>query len=473
MREGWKEVVLGDVVNLIGGGTPKRSIDEYWNGDIPWLSVKDFNNDLRYVKTSEERITQLGLEKSSTKILSNGQIIISARGTIGALAQVNYPMAFNQSCYGIDGKKDDVENDYLYYLLKYSIDGLKLISHGAVFDTITKETFQHIIVNLPPLAEQKAIAHILGKLDDKIELNRQMNQTLEEMAQALFQSWFVDFDPVIDNALAAGNEIPEELQTKAEQRKAVQENGKQTLPENLASLFPNKFIFNEVLNKWIPEGWEVKSLGSEFEFLNGNAFKSKELLKDPGDDNYHVFKMGNIERGGGFKFFGTKSYFPKKELGSLEKYLLKKGDVLMAMTDMKSNMALLGHTALMPLNNVFLVNQRVGTLREKEDSYLGYSYLYLFTNHPETITEIRSRSNSGVQVNLSTSEIKATPLIMPSKEIHDYFNSQVSKMYDKTFALDEETKTLTQLRDVLLPQLISGKLSVPEAMLEVEKVLGE
>ena len=104
MREEWSNQRLADVVELIGGGTPKRNHSDYWGGDIPWLSVRDFNNDNRYVYYTEETITEEGVKNSSTKILSPGQIIISARGTVGALAQLVRPMAFNQSCYGINAK---------------------------------------------------------------------------------------------------------------------------------------------------------------------------------------------------------------------------------------------------------------------------------------------------------------------------------------------------------------------------------
>ena len=192
----WRDVVLSDIIDLIGGGTPKRSIPEYWNGPIPWLSVKDFNHDLRHVSESEQSITEFGLAKSSTTLLPKGHLIISARGTVGAISQLAQPMAFNQSCYGISAKSEYVTNDFLYYLIRYSIDTFTRMTHGAVFDTITQETFRHVNVELPTIPEQRAIAHILGTLDDKIELNRRMNETLEAMARALFKSWFVDFDPV-------------------------------------------------------------------------------------------------------------------------------------------------------------------------------------------------------------------------------------------------------------------------------------
>ena len=100
---------LSEVMDLIGGGTPKTSKPEYWNGNIPWISVKDFNNDFRYVYKTEKSITQLGLQKSSTKLLQRGDVIISARGTVGEIATIPFAMAFNQSCYGLRAKKG-IEN---------------------------------------------------------------------------------------------------------------------------------------------------------------------------------------------------------------------------------------------------------------------------------------------------------------------------------------------------------------------------
>ena len=116
---------LGSVANIISGGTPKTSVSEYWNGDIPWLSVIDFNNDNRLVYKTQKSITKLGLKNSSTKILHKGQIIISARGTVGELAQVTCDMAFNQSCYGLNGDENIIRNDYMYYGLFRKIDTLK------------------------------------------------------------------------------------------------------------------------------------------------------------------------------------------------------------------------------------------------------------------------------------------------------------------------------------------------------------
>lgn len=181
---------LSEIMDIIGGGTPKTSKPEYWNGDIPWLSVKDFNNDYRYVYETEKTITQAGLDNSSTKLLKRNDSIISARGTVGEMAMIPYPMAFNQSCYGLRAKEGLVDEEYLYYLIKHNVVILKKNTHGSVFDTITRETFDGIEVELPSLVEQKIVASILRDLDDKIEVNNKINKNLEQQAVAVFNKFY-------------------------------------------------------------------------------------------------------------------------------------------------------------------------------------------------------------------------------------------------------------------------------------------
>ena len=173
----WKKVSLIDYIELIGGGTPKTTVEEYWNGDIPWLSVKDFNNDKRFVYSTEKHISKKGLDNSSTKLLHRDDIIISARGTVGEMAMIPFDMAFNQSCYGIRAKQG-MDKTFLYYLLKNSIVQLKRMTHGSVFDTITRETFANLIVDIPDEDIQESIASVLSGIDDKIEINERINDNL-------------------------------------------------------------------------------------------------------------------------------------------------------------------------------------------------------------------------------------------------------------------------------------------------------
>lgn len=190
---------LSEVMDIIGGGTPKTTKPEYWNGSIPWLSVKDFNNDYRYVYRTEKTITQLGLENSSTKLLQKGDVIISARGTVGEIATIPFPMAFNQSCYGLRAKRDIVTADFLYYLIKYNVFVLKKNTHGSVFDTITRDTFDGIEIEIPNLQIQEKITSILSDFDEKIELNNTINDNLEQQAQSIFAQEFLMLDNIPDD----------------------------------------------------------------------------------------------------------------------------------------------------------------------------------------------------------------------------------------------------------------------------------
>lgn len=182
----WEFHSLSSIIELIGGGTPKTSIPEYWNGDIPWLSVNDFAGDSRYVSSTEKHITQAGLDNSSAKLLCKGDIIISARGTIGELAQLSEPMAFNQSCYGIRGISTKIDQAFLYYLLRIVVNDLRKSAHGSVFSTITRNTFESIEVPLPPLTNQNRIAKVLGSLDDKIAGNNKMIRIILELQKSIW-----------------------------------------------------------------------------------------------------------------------------------------------------------------------------------------------------------------------------------------------------------------------------------------------
>ncbi|MDR2121854.1 MAG: restriction endonuclease subunit S, partial [Flavobacteriaceae bacterium] len=174
-----KRVVLADIINIVSGGTPKTTVPEYWNGEIGWLSINDFNNDYRMVYTSEKSITQKGLNESSTKILNKDDLIISARGTVGVLSQIGKPMAFNQSCFGLRGKQNVIDNTYLYYVLKNYVANIQKKGQGSVFNTINLDSFKLMEIDIEPdLLIQQKIASILSALDDKIELNNKINDNL-------------------------------------------------------------------------------------------------------------------------------------------------------------------------------------------------------------------------------------------------------------------------------------------------------
>ena len=235
------------------------------------------------------------------------------------------------------------------------------------------------------------------------------NKNLEQQAQAIFKSWFIDLEP---------------------------------------------------FNGAMPSDWEIVPLEKIISFQNGYTFKSKELLNEPSSDCYQVFKQGHIARGGGFISDGTKSWFPKSLASKLERFVLKKGDVLMAMTDMKDNVAILGNTAVMPQDNEYIVNQRVGHLRANGYKGIAYPFVYLLTNSTDFLLDLRSRANSGVQVNLSSTEIKASQTVLPTEKVNTAFSEITLPMFETIINNQLENQRLTQLRDTILPKLMSSELDV-------------
>ena len=242
-----------DVVDVISGGTPRTDVGEFWNGEIPWLSVVDFAKSVKYVYDTEKHITELGLKNSNTKLLNIDDIIISARGTVGAIAMLKIPMAFNQSCFGLRAKREFMNQDYLFYFLKYYMENLKKKTQGSVFSTINLETFRMIDFELPDTNTQIKISKILSCLDSKIENNNKINAELESMAKTLYDYWFLQF------------EFPNE-------------NGK---PYKSSG---GKMVWNEELKREIPEGWKVSKIGDILEEANKSKIKvndAKEKGKYP------------------------------------------------------------------------------------------------------------------------------------------------------------------------------------------------
>jgi len=181
---GWRACSFTDTVEVIGGGTPKTSISDYWNGVIPWFSVVDApaSSDV-FVIDTEKHITELGLGNSSTKLLPAGTTIISARGTVGRLALTGKEMAMNQSCYGLRGKAGD---DYFtYFCTCRLVETLKQRTHGSVFDTITRDTLSGVVAVHPENAVICAFERLLSPIMERIREDLKQAQTLATLRDTL------------------------------------------------------------------------------------------------------------------------------------------------------------------------------------------------------------------------------------------------------------------------------------------------
>lgn len=425
----WQVQKLSDVIEIIGGGTPKRSEERYWNGDIDWLSVADFNNDFRFVTNSSEKITELGLKNSSTKLLQKGQLIISARGTVGCLAQLAKPMAFNQSCYGLNGIKDIIDNDFLYYFLKHNIGILKSKTHGSVFDTITRDTFEHIEINFPNLDKQKEIAEILGDFDKKIQLNTQINQTLEAIAQAIFKSWFVDFDPVRAKAQALSEGKSEREANLAAMSVIC---GKDTSELNdteykalwqIADAFPSELVENAEFGE-VPKGWEVKKIGEVVERLKNSQKLKKEHISDIGETP--VFEQGASI------LMGYTDEHPSQK-ATLREPIFIFGD----------------HTCITQISTKpFSIYQNVISLKGLN---LPTYWVYWAIKDKQKFQEYRRHYM----------EFIIKEIIVPNDEILcQNFSDTISFFHQKIDFLREENRHLAKIRDELLPKLLSREIEL-------------
>lgn len=285
-----------------------------------------------------------------------------------------------------------------------------LKTDGSVRGGVTWEDICRIELPIPPLSKQKEIVRSYKAITDRIALKQRINDNLEAQAQAMFTSWFINFDPfdhVIDET---GVSLP-------------------------------------------PANWENGALESCIDFLNGYAFKSEELLDKPTKDSFDVFKMGNIKKGGGLNHEGTKSWIERAYCVGLERFILTPGDILMAMTDMKENVALLGHTALMDVKNKYIINQRVGLLRP--NGYLGVSsyQIYLLTNNPTFLSELRRHAHIGVQVNLSKEDIVNSRVTYAPEEINRAFTQKVKPIFDHISLNNTEIMKLNEMASQIQAQL--------------------
>lgn len=458
MNENWSELTLKEAdVILIDcvHKTPKAQSE-----GIPYIGIPQLKEGHIDFEAHPRLINQedfLEWTKKANPI--HHDVILSRRTNPGVTAVVpaNTKFALGQNLVIIRSIGSTVDPPYLRWLLRgpeWWGQISKFLNVGAVFDSLRCGDIPNFKLNIPPLPEQKAITHILGTLDDKIELNRQMNKTLEAMAQSLFKSWFVDFDPVLDNALAAGNPIPEALEKKAAKRKLV-DDSKKLLHSNpeLASLFPSKFEWSEELEKWVPEGWEVKSIGEISSVISKGTTPRKSDIEGL-EETIPFIKVRDIDDNGDLsQDLGLIPYEVHKK--QLKRSILEKDDLLFSIA------GTIGRVAIVPtrLRNSNC-NQAVAFIRLNH-KVLHNKLVHQFLRSDMIQSEIHSKVVQAVQANTSLKNLSDLKVLIPNDKILTAFNSTMNGYYDRLSNNKEHSTTLTQLRDSLLPQLISGKVRVP------------
>ena len=395
---------LSEIGQIVAGGTPKTKIEEYWNGDVPWITPKDLSSHAgMYISRGERNISQVGLDNSSAKLLPKGTVLFTSRAPIGYVAIARNEVTTNQGFKSII-VDDENDNIFIYYLLKNNIDIIENHANGSTFKEISGSVMKSLEFGIPSLREQKAIAHILSTLDDKIEVNNQINKTLENMAQAIFKQWFVDF------------EFPNE------DGEPYKSSGGEMVESELGT---------------IPKGWEVVQFRDIFRFVKGK--KPKTIAECEFKDSEKYLTIDVLNR--------NSVLFCSKE----KVIEANSEDVLMVMDGASSGAVYFGQKGVVAstLAKLELISQKVS------NQFLFYAIKY-FENDIKTHT-------TGSAIPHTDKEYTYRLMIALPNDIslQTKIDDLLCDISDTFIAREQENAVLKATRDTLLPKLMSGEIRVP------------
>ncbi|MBR7793572.1 restriction endonuclease subunit S [Undibacterium sp. FT147W] len=466
MSSEWKEMTLGDVTQWHSGGTPKKDVAKYWNGDIPWISANSMHGTRFY--DSELKITSDGLNNGS-RLASKDSVLLLVRG--GALHNrlpVGIAMrdvAFNQDVKSLVADPKILSSWYLLYWLvgneRYLLDSI-VEETGIGAGKLDTKRMQSLPIRIPTISTQNQIVKVFKSIDDKIELNRQANQTLEQIAQALFKSWFVDFEPT--RAKIAAKEAgasPKEIERAAmcaisgktpDQLTQLPPETQQNL-KTTAALFPDALVDSALGN--VPEGWEVKEVKQLAEKISKGTTPTKSDEATARDEKTIPFlKVRDISDLGEVSRTDLDKISESVHTGSLKRSILLTNDLLFSIAGTIGRVALVEED----LNNSNC-NQALAYIRLKEtDKHLELCRLYL--RSPMIQEEVASKVVQGVQANFSLTALGEIKLLILNNVLLEVFEVQVGTLCKQQRILSAQSRRLAEMRDTLLPKLLSGEIEV-------------
>ena len=324
----------------------------------------------------------------------------------------------------------DIEPRFLYYVLsspRYTEYFSTIAAgHTSAYPAMNPDVIEQVEIPFPPLEEQKRIAHILGTLDDKIELNQRMNETLEAMARALFKAWFVDFEPV--KAKIKGEPYP--------------------LPDEIMHLFPDELVESELGS--IPKGWLVVSLNEIATFTKGVSYKGSDLI----EAENALVNLKSISRGGGFKKEGLKSYAgPYKQ-----PQIINNGDIVVAHTDLTQAAEVIGRAAR--IRDVREYKTLIASLdlmivRGKE-KHISSSYLYNLLSREEFVSHAFGYTNGTTVLHLNSKALPEYSFVLAPDCLIRKFSTRITHFYSSIDLFSAEIDTLLDIKGKLLPFLINS-----------------
>lgn len=445
MASEWCEVRVGDLVNQgalwISDGYRVRN-EELGPVGVPFVRGGDIGDGWINTRT-EDHIRPEFIERVRGKLTQPEDAAFITKGTVGRAGRLRpeQPSVVfaPQVAYWRVMDRSILDPAFIFYLMRSyefqsALDGVK--THGAmVADYVSISQQYDFRFRLPNVETQRRVGYILGKLDDKIELNRQMSETLDAMARALFMSWFVDFDPV---------------RAKAEGRDAGH-------PKALIELFPAHLVESELGE--IPEGWQICTLGDIAELDKGLSYKGEGLVSEGG---LPLVNLGCFAGEGRFRPENIKQYYGDYR----DRHLVRAGDLLIANTDMTQNRIILGSPALLPdvsAERRYLFSHHTFAVRFNRGAERWKHHVYFSLLRPE-FREIAEGYATGTTVlALPRDGVIRYQLVLPPEPLRAAFEQHVSALLVKAEATSREARVLTTLRDALLPKLMSGDLQVKAA----------
>lgn len=426
MSSEWQFVRLGDHVDACLG----KMLDAKKNKGIPQPYLGNSNVRWGTFDVSELALMKFEPHEEERYSLEPGDIVVCEGGEPGRCAIWNGPsgMKIQKALHRIRPKQT-FNNYYLFYWfsLAAKTGALEPYFTGTTIKHLTGKAIAALEVPCPPLQTQVAMVSALKSLDDRISLLHETNATLESIAQALFKSWFVDFDPV---------------------RAKMEGRAPEGMDEATSALFPDTLEESEL--GLVPKGWRAGSLADLAQFQNGFAFKTKDWQ----ETGHPVVKIGNVKPG--IIDLSGSSYVSEQIVLNLDRFRLERGDLLIGMT------GYVGESGLVPaLESAAYLNQRVGRI-STNNGLLDLGFVYCLVRNPMFKKFAEAKSHGSAQANVSGVDLMSYPTVLPATGVAERFNQLLYNIICKLLDNHEQAQTLAALRDTLLPRLISGLLRVPE-----------
>ena len=399
----WENIELGNICEVVRGGSPRPIIDYITDepDGVNWLKIGDVKETDKFFTHANEKIKPSGIPK--TREVKAGDLILSNSMSFGRAFITLIDGYIHDGWLRLRCDESRLDKEYLYYFLTSNLaqNQFKAIATGSVVNNLKSDTVKAIKIDLPTLVEQKRIAEVLSMFDDKIKCNEEINKNLEEQAQAIFKSWFVDFEPF-------GGIQPSEMQ----------------------------FIPLQELCKVVTKGTTPTTLGKSFTSTGINFIKAESIL-----DNHSIDSS---------KF----AFIDEETNALLKRSVIKANDIVFTIAGTLGRFAMVDNSVL-PANT----NQAVAIIRPDETKVTpAYLYSFFIGNwHNEYYSK---RIQQAVQANLSLTTIKSLPIAVLKNTTMNNYDKLVSPLFALMKSNEEENRRLSKLRDTLLPRLMSGELDV-------------